>query len=204
MKVASCLALLPALALAAPAAPVERDVAPPGFTVHGTAYGGTGCPQGTLKVKVSPDGKFLPLVFDNFVASIGPGEDITRQRQNCQIALDLLYAPGYSFSVLSSKYVGYAKLDAGVTATVGATYYFSGKPNQDQTFVSFDGPVEGDYVKYDNEAISVWSPCGSEGILNVNSEIRLTSNNARASGVLTTDRIDTKFTHNIYLRWRQC
>ena len=69
------------------------------------------------------------------------------------------------------------------------------------------GPVTGDYVKHD-EADStsvVMSPCGSKGnLLNINSQIRLTSTNPKATGLLTTDSTDLKFKQGVYVQWQKC
>ncbi|KAG8626575.1 hypothetical protein KVT40_005520 [Elsinoe batatas] len=51
---------------------------------------------------------------------------------------------------------------------------------------------------------TIWSPCGAQGLLNINSQVRLTSTDSKANGVLTTDSIDTKFTQKIYYKWRKC
>lgn len=56
-------------------------------------------------------------------------------RKNCQINLDISYSAGYSYSVYSADYSGYADIDSGVQGTVAANYYFSGE--QDQVGSSF-------------------------------------------------------------------
>jgi hypothetical protein len=66
------------------------------------------------------------LIFDDMVASIGPGVPITDERVNCQLNIDLEYPSGFQYSILSTEFRGYAGLDSGVTGTQEATYYFSG------------------------------------------------------------------------------
>jgi hypothetical protein len=66
--------------------------------------------------------------------------------------------------------------------------------------------VNGDYLKHD-EADStsiIWSPCGQAGMLNINSQIRLESKTSSASGLLTTDSTDLKFTQVVYVQWQKC
>jgi len=67
------------------------------------------------------------LIFDQYVASIGPGVAITENRKNCQLNIDLQYPQGFQYSVFTTDYRGYVGIDAGVTATQEATYYFSGR-----------------------------------------------------------------------------
>ena len=66
--------------------------------------------------------------------------------------------------------------------------------------------MNGDYTKHDeadNTSI-VWSPCGQKGMLNVNSQVRLESKDSKATGLLTTDSTDLKFTQVVYVQWQKC
>lgn len=66
--------------------------------------------------------------------------------------------------------------------------------------------MNGDYLKHD-EADStsiVWSPCGASGMLNINSQVRMTSTNSSSTGLLTTDSTDLKFTQVVYVQWQKC
>jgi hypothetical protein len=67
------------------------------------------------------------LIFDEYVASIGPGVAITENRKNCQLKIDINYPSGFQYSVLALDYRGYAALDAHVNGTLQSTYYFSGR-----------------------------------------------------------------------------
>jgi hypothetical protein len=66
--------------------------------------------------------------------------------------------------------------------------------------------VTGDYLKHDtaDSTSTVWSPCGTTGMLNVNSQIRLASTSSAATGLLTTDSTDLKFTQVVYVQWQKC
>lgn len=66
------------------------------------------------------------LIFDNYVASIGPGVAVTENRKNCQINLNLAYPAGFQYSVFNTIYRGYIGIDSGVSARQEATFYFSG------------------------------------------------------------------------------
>ncbi|KAF1846300.1 uncharacterized protein K460DRAFT_122931 [Cucurbitaria berberidis CBS 394.84] len=201
-------ALLP-LAAAAPAFPdVALGDAPPAgqVKIRGVSYGGTGCPQGTMSSQISADRSIVTLIFDSYIASIGPGISVTEQRKNCQLNVDIEYPGGFQYSILSADYRGYAAIQKGVSGTLKSTYYFSGQTAQTSTEYGFTGPVNGDYLKHD-EADStsiVWSPCGATGMLNINSQVRLTSSNSSATGLLTTDSTDLKFTQVVYVQWKKC
>ena len=91
--------------------------------IAGLTYGGTGCPPGTVASSFSPDRTTFTMIFDSFIASSGPGVPVTDSRKNCQINVDMRYPSGWSYSIVSVDYRGYASLPAGVSATQKATYY---------------------------------------------------------------------------------
>lgn len=202
-------ALVPIVA-AAPAIPgVEIGADVPGqVEIRGVTYGGTGCPQGTMSTQISADKSTVTLIFDTYIASLGPGIALTDSRKNCQLNVDIRYPGGFQYSVLSADYRGYAAIQKGIKGTLKSTYYFSGSQAQSSTEYAFVGPVTGDYLKHD-EADStsvVWSPCGAAGNLNINSQVRLEnlSGGSKATGLLTTDSTDLKFTQVVYVQWQKC
>jgi hypothetical protein len=67
------------------------------------------------------------LIFDSYVASIGPGVSAIESRKNCQLNIDLKYPGGFQYSVFTTEYRGYAALDKGVSGVQKATYYFTGR-----------------------------------------------------------------------------
>ena len=134
MKFYRALALLP-LAAAAPASPSLGDVysgAPNPSTVQikGITYGGAGCPQGSLSYVILDDQTTATLIFDSYVASIGPGVSVAENRKNYQLNVDITYPGGFQDSVFSADYRGYAAIDKGVTGALRPTYYFSGQTAQ--------------------------------------------------------------------------
>lgn len=196
--------LLSVLSTAVLASPTPA-AAPGGFKVAKVIYGGSGCPQGSLDVDITSDGKILPITYGkDFAASIGPNTDASQSRKNCQLNLDLRFNPGFQYSVLSADYEGFAKLDQGVTGRVKSTYYFSGEQNQVSNSLTFNGPVTGHYLKHDEVEIAVWSPCGSGALLNINTDVALTQTSASAKGLLTANESSAKFTQSVYIKWREC
>jgi hypothetical protein len=74
------------------------------------------------------------LIYDSYVASIGPKVALAEQRKNCQLTLELEYPGGFQYSILSADYRGYANIEKGVTGTLKSTYYFAGKAPQVSSF----------------------------------------------------------------------
>jgi hypothetical protein len=83
-----------------------------------------------MSTQISDDRTIVTLIFDAYVASIGPGIPLTESRKNCQLSVNIKYPGGFQYSILSADYRGYASLQKGITGTVKSTYYFSGQPTQ--------------------------------------------------------------------------
>jgi len=184
------------------------SVVPTGqVTINSITYGGSGCPQGTVSQFISEDKQTFTLIFDSYIVDVGPGISISKNRANCQINVDLHYPAGFQWSIYTQDYRGYASLDKGVTGLQKATYYFSGMSQQASTSTTFTGPQDGDYLLTDTIPFDsvVWSPCGSDGALNINSQIVVSnSGNKQGQGELTTDSIDGKVTFQYGIQWQTC
>ncbi|WEW61518.1 hypothetical protein PRK78_007008 [Emydomyces testavorans] len=174
--------------------------------IVGVTYGGTGCPSGTVSHVLSDDRQVMTLIFDKYVASIGPDVPVTENRKNCQLNVNLRYPGGFQFSIFSADYRGYASLEKGVTGTQKSTYYFSGQTQQTNTQTDWKGPFTGDFLLHDqaDSASTVWSPCGENGALNINSQVRLASAERAARGVITNDSLDASFKQIVHFRWQNC
>lgn len=99
--------------------------------LRGIAYGGTGCPQGSLGPEFGSDGSDGLLAFNTpFQAKTGPNTSYADNRASCRVNYDLLYPEGWQYSLLTLGQHGTADLDSGVTATIKNTYYFSGSSDQ--------------------------------------------------------------------------
>lgn len=179
----------------------------PGYAhVRSISYAGSGCPAHSVAQNVSPDLRAFTLLFDDFVAEVGPGIPLSQGRKNCQILVDLDFPSGWSFSILDVDYRGYANLDSGVTGLQQSAYYFTGQGNTGRLSTTFSGPLSRDYQVRDTLGLSatVWSPCGAQRALNINTQVRLTTNNRNKRGILTTDSIDAQITQIYGLQWRRC
>lgn len=208
--------LLPALVAATPIAQVTSDgwadgPDPKSIQIQSVSFSGNGCPQGTVSTSISPDKTVITFGFDRFQTYIGPGVSPSEKSKNCQLHLNLKYPGGFQFSIVESTYHGYAQLEKGVTGTFYSTYYFSqdaSATTTTQTSISGGGIWEQGqvYTKADKipTASYIFSPCGANGILNVNNRIALTSTNSSASGSVTDDDATVAFTQQVNLNWRTC
>jgi len=198
---------LVATSIAAPSIDTRADKPDPSqVTIKGITTSGTGCPQGSVGKFISSDLTTFTLIFDKYVASIGPGIVTTESRKFCQINLQLHYPSGFQYSIQSTIYRGFVALDSGVTGTQEATYYFSGESKQVSTKSTFKGPISKDYTIQDNIPITstIWSPCGADLPINIKSQISLATSSKTATGLLTDDSIDGKVTFVTGVQWQKC
>jgi hypothetical protein len=148
--------------------------------------------------------------FDSFQAAIGRNADPNGKQKNCQIHLNLRYPSGFQLSVLTATYHGYVRLDEGVTANFISSYYFSQDASHTaNTRTTIRGPEYANgksYTKTDNveTTATVWSPCGANGIMNVNNRIALTSATPTGSGEISNDDATFKFEQKLRIAWRRC
>ncbi|KAH8753823.1 hypothetical protein F5883DRAFT_607951 [Diaporthe sp. PMI_573] len=184
---------------------------PSQITIAAASFSGNGCPQGTVSTSFSSDKTVVTFGFDAFQTYIGPGTVVADRTKNCQLHLTLNYPGGFQFAVLDSTYHGYAQLDTGVTGTFLSTYYFSQDATATtttRTSISGGGLWAAGQVYTKNDQIPtasiIYSPCGAQGILNINNRIALTSTNSSASGSVTDDDATVAFTQQVHLNWQKC
>jgi hypothetical protein len=211
MQLFKVLALFVGAAAAAPALEERNSPSyngPSGHEVeiHGIAYAGSGCPAGTVAGQLSSDLTTLTLLYDSFVAEAGKGIPPSHRRKNCHLNVKLKYPHGWQFSIFKADYRGYAYIPQGATGTCKATYYFSGSSQQISSTKKIYGPYDNNYLKTDKFGLTslVWSPCGVEGLLNINSEVRLTPFYSKKPALMTVDSTDLKFHQLYYLQWKKC
>ncbi len=179
----------------------------PGYVrIRNISYAGSGCPAGTVSQNVAPDLLAFTLLFDSYIAQIGPGVALSESRKNCQLLIDLDFPSGWSYTVFTADYRGYASLQSGVSGQQISSYYFQGQSQTARLGTNFSGPMTRDFQIRDTLGLNafVWSPCGAQRALNINSQIRLSSSNRTASGLITTDSIDGEFKHIYGMQWRRC
>jgi len=211
--------LLPALTVAIPVenSPVRlRGLSafkPGDITIKDASASGNGCPQSTFSTTISDDREYVTFGFDKFQAYIGPSAAQSDKTKQCQIHLSLNYPQGLHFTVLESTYHGWARLDPGVTGSFVSSYYFSQDASHTaQTRVSIVGDAhwqQGDTYQKDDlvqSTSAIYSPCGANGILNVNNRIALSvaANAPNATGELSDDDATVGFKQQLNLQWACC
>ena len=209
MHLTNLVTLFAGAAFAAPQFTADNLAAGPSgheVQITGIAFAGSGCPAGSVSGQLSTDLTTITLLYASFVAQAGKGLTAADYRKNCQLNVKLKYPQGWQFSIFKADYRGYAQIPKGDTGTCKATYYFSGDSKQITSTLTLKGPFDDNYLKTDQFGVesTVWSPCGVEGLLNINSEVRLSPADSTRSALLTVDSTDLKFTQIHYLQWQKC
>ena len=196
-KILAIAALLIAGSFASVSYADDIDLGEPG-------YGGTGCPDGSASVTLSPDAKSLSIIFDEYYVEAGGETNKSFDRKSCNIAIPVHVPQGLSISILNIDYRGYNNIPTGAKTTFAVEYFFAGQKGP--TFnKSFNGALDADYLinnKLQASAL-VWSACGADVNLRTNSSIRVqTKQNKEA--LATVDSQDVSAAIVYQLQWKQC
>ncbi|OAL70578.1 hypothetical protein A7D00_4906 [Trichophyton violaceum] len=183
------LAASQAVGLAIPDGTPETDV-PDVLTLTERHHGGSGCPSSTQTVRynVANDRRSIVIQYENLTARINSRTTPADERTNCQVNLQVASRNNYQFSVASATYYGSARLDAGAFTATGIS-----------------GPRRGNYRLDDDANKRVWSPCGESYPFNINTDVRMDSDNEIATGEMSReDGADGTVKQVISLDWRRC
>lgn len=169
------------------------------------AYGGNGCPSGTASATLSPDGKSLSVIFDQFVTEAGPASGRTIDRKSCNIAVPVHVPNGFSISILAVDYRGFVSLPQGARAQLAAEYFFAGMqgPRFAKTFM---GRQDTDYTFNNTLGVQamVWSPCGADVNLRVNASMMLSNSSRMTDALATVDSADFNAGIIYQIQMRRC
>lgn len=162
--------------------------------ILGANYGGSGCPDNSASVSVSPDGQELSILFDKFTAF---GNDWRQSRKSCNLSIPIQVPQGFQISLYDADYRGY--IGPSTSGNLRAEYFFAG--NRGPVFSrTFRG--ETDYNVRDSlvTVANVWSACGDSVNMRVNASMT-----ARGRGMATVDSFDLAHRGLVYhIKYRNC
>jgi hypothetical protein len=170
---------------------------PPWVEIRELLWAGSGCPSGSVAPSVTLNQK--ELVFSSLTASAGPDIPINEKRKNCNLILRLAVPHGWSFSIFSVDYHGFASLDKRVKGTQRSAYFFEGQYPSSVLQTTLVGPFDDNYEIRDTVDLHVYSPCGEDRALNINTEVRVNNRKNRwGTGLIKLNKIRLGFI------WRHC
>ncbi|MFB2918430.1 MULTISPECIES: DUF4360 domain-containing protein [Aerosakkonema] len=162
--------------------------------ILGASYGGSGCPNLSASVSVSPDGQELTILFDKFTAL---GNVAAERRKSCNLSIPIKLPQGYQISLYDADYRGYVA--PGTTANLRAEYFFAG--NRGPVFSrTFRGETNYNVRDSLSTVANVWSSCGDSVNMRVNAAMT-----ASGSGMATVDSFDLAHRGLVYhIKYRSC
>ena len=164
-------------------------------------YGGNGCPHGTASVTLSPDKKSLSIIFDEFLVETSRRKKIARK--SCNIAIPVHVPQGFSVSIIEADFRGYISLPRGAEARFSSEYFFAGQRGPRFT-KRFRGEFDDEYLIGNTVGMEalVWSKCGADVNLRVNSSMMVRSR--RGEALATLDSADFNAGIIYHVQWKKC
>jgi hypothetical protein len=193
-KLLKVLSLLGALSLGMSAQADDISLGEPG-------YGGNGCPAGTASVTLSPDSKSLSILFDDYIV------ETTRRRKtvrkSCNIAVPVHIPQGFSVAVMDIDYRGYNSLPRRAFSRFSVEYFFAGVRGPKFT-KTFRGELDDDFTLGNTLTARsmVWSRCGADVNLRVNTSMLVKSRGAEAFSMVDSADISAGLVY--HLQWKRC
>lgn len=166
-------------------------------------YGGNGCPQFSANATLSPDNKSLSILFDQYIVEVTGRNKLARK--SCNISIPIHVPQGLSLSVIGVDYRGYNGLPRGADSVLSVEYFFAGisGPKAARTFV---GDLDDEYLVHHDllAAATVWSPCGQDVNLRINSSMRVRTTGRAEQALATVDSVDLTAGMIYHLQWKSC
>lgn len=168
-------------------------------------YGGSGCPQGSASTILSPDGKSLSILFDEFLVEAGGESRKRTARKTCNIAIPVHVPQGFSVSIIDVDYRGYVSLPSRARAMFSAEYFFAGQrgPRYRKTFRGF---TDDEFLISNKLGVHalVWSKCGADVNLRVNAGMMVQTNRYQDEALAMVDSADFQAGIVYKLQWKKC
>lgn len=191
----------------APAAQPQWAAPPEGaVSIDLVTVNGSGCPPGTAAVDVTSGNDAFVVTYGTYHARVGVGAKPTDFRKNCQLNIIVRVPEGYSYAINGVEHRGHASLAAGASGVQRSNYYYAGLPTNASRDHGFTGPIDEEWQIIDafDPASLIFSPCGAERNLNINTELRAIAGNSDPTTTSSSMTMDST-TSSIYrFIWRTC
>jgi hypothetical protein len=190
-----------ALPLGAPAQATPATAAAAAITVEVIAANGSGCAPGTASVVGNGDDTGFRVRYRDFVAEAGGSAGVVDRRKNCQLGVLVTIPDGWTVAIASANYRGKAALRSGATAMQRTSYYWQGSSATERKDATFTGPLNGLWTTWDVAPVMTYAECGSQSVLNVNTELRIDAAASTSTSTMSMSSaegdVDTLFNYSL-------
>ncbi len=193
--------------------------APNGTQIQFVKAKGTGCMNGQVSVSISPDGQEFSVLMDNYIAETTT--NLNLDYKSCILEVGIAAPVGWSYSLVSADYRGFAHAEAGTQVSHQVLYSFDGsKPiNEKPGFADapgrysfkqqvFSGPfTDGYFIRNQIDSrTSLWSPCSMGAAQPLIIQTYLMARSLKRSGLaqITLDSVDGVIAQQFKWSWKQC
>ncbi len=174
---------------------------------------GPGCPAGSVRVVLAPDGSAFSILYDRYNTEVGAS--VLTSRQNCSVVLHLLKPRRLGFRVEAADFRGFVALDEGVTAQQNVRVMSGPNPGHRMLSAEFGtqvwrGPINEEFVLRAVRPVNSRPPvldcvpAKENTDLVVDSVVQINSNQAQKNGQLTVDTVDGVLLQKFTLKWLDC
>jgi len=171
------------------------------YSISNYSAVGTGCPKGTVYGTVSANGQGLTFRYSAFTASVNANSYPSDSRKNCQATVTVKVPPGYQFSFNRFTYDGKYALQEGVKSTYETYYYFQATLPQGEGSGTINGAASDNGCTLSHAVPAVWSACGQDAIVGIDSSVVTTNGPTSAAGSLT---LQSLYIPPTSFNWRTC
>lgn len=164
-----------------------------------SSYSGSACPTKSVAININDNKDKISITFKDYVVK-SAGKDAKSLRKKCSILIPIQVKQGWSVSLIGTDYTGQLALPSGTDASFTNVYSFAGQRGS-RFHTNFKGPNKQSYNLHDplSEFANVWSGCGSETNVRINSSLLLKPNTAG-----TAAQADARQGFVTKLRYRKC
>ncbi|MFY1693005.1 DUF4360 domain-containing protein [Plantactinospora sp. WMMB782] len=161
------------------------------IVIESIATSGSGCPGGSASVTTS-DGTVRVTFPSSYTARRGSGATPADFRRNCLVIIRASTPAGSGFTVASATYTGTSALSSGAVASSNASYSFAGQT----TLTTLQHPAAGTGAWSATDSSADLAPlaataCSASGIVNVNTDLRVTGGTGSLSAASAVIQLAT-------------
>jgi hypothetical protein len=169
------------------------------LTIGKIGLGGPGCPAGSATAAITADGH-LSIRFRQYRVSAGGARSFDRKA--CGLTIPVSAPAGMSVAIVGVQYKGFNRLPPGAKSTISAEIFFAGGRGPIVSR-SFTGPLNRSFTHTSAASATVWSECGADFNLRINSSLRvMTSGGRAASASIRSQDVGAALLYQ--LRFRRC
>ena len=171
------------------------------------AYGGSGCPAGTMNVTFAPDFLSFTILFDQFVAETSPDTKQRRDLMTCNAVIPIDIPKGMQMEITRVDFRGFVGLPGGSRANLHSVFNFLNRGRDGSRMnmrFQFAGPVMDNYEISSDVLETEVSPCGGPVRLRVVNQLKVVSRAKGQAATATIDSIDGASNAVYYVNWRAC